>query len=78
MAVVEKRPEAKTASAFDRLSVASLAGVVYVVASLAVAFKAIPAVWGLLGLPTETFGAVAGIGLFDARLGGGGFSQRRR
>src|SRR4051812_25759396 len=50
MAVVEKKPETRTTSALDRLALASLAGVVYVIGSLAVAFKAVPAACELVGL----------------------------
>jgi len=70
MAVVEKKPEARTASPFDRLAVASLAGVVYVLASLAVAFKAVPALCRLVGLtPDTTFGPVLTGTLCVAALG---------
>lgn len=64
MAVVEKKPEARTASAFDRLSLASLAGVAYVAASFAVVFKAFPAAWELLG----GYGGAAAIGLIGVVL----------
>src|SRR5688500_12436388 len=56
MAVVVKKPEVRTTSPFDRLAVASLAGVVYILASLARAFWAVPAVLQLLGLAELGFG----------------------
>src|SRR5262245_54013935 len=56
MAVVEKKPEVKTASPLDRLAVASLAGVVYILGSIAVAFKAVPAVCQLLGIADTGIG----------------------
>src|SRR5262245_1407302 len=61
MAVVEKKPEAPTASAFDRLSVASLAGVVYVVGSLAVVFKGVPALCELFGMSADRFGVASAL-----------------
>src|SRR5829696_695050 len=57
MAVVEKKPETRAAAGgtFDRLAFASLAGLVYVLGSLAVAFKAVPAATRMLGLRPDTF-----------------------
>src|SRR5206468_7837455 len=82
MAVVEKKPEVKTASPLDRLAVASLAGVVYILGSLAVAFKAVPAVCQMVGLSAgslltgflslATLGALAVVGY---RLMGGSHSR---
>jgi len=81
MAVVEKKPEAKTASPFDRLAVASLAGVVYVLASLAVAFKAIPALWQLTTLDSPVIAGILAVACVIAlailgfRLLGGDLSR---
>jgi len=59
---VKNSPETATSSPFDRLPVISLVGVVYVVASLAIVFKLIPAlwnqIWGGLGLSTTSFGSM--------------------
>ncbi len=56
MAVVEKKPEATTARPI-KLGLAGLAGVVYVLGSIAVAFKAIPALFGLAGLGADSVAA---------------------
>jgi preprotein translocase SecE subunit len=49
MAVAEKKSqESATTSAFDRVAVVSLIGVVYVLGSLAVVFKLVPDVWRLV------------------------------
>src|SRR5438067_2032352 len=61
MAVVEKKPETQTTSAFDRLGMASLAGVVYVLGSLAVAFKAVPAACELVGLDGASYVLLRGL-----------------
>jgi preprotein translocase SecE subunit len=45
MAVAVKNPEATSSGLFDRLPVGILAGVVYVVGSLAILFGLLPAVW---------------------------------
>lgn len=82
MAVVEKKPEVKTSSAFDRLAIASLAGVVYLLGSLAVAFKAVPALCQLLGLSTVpllpsalSLAAVVTLAVVGYRLMGGTHSR---
>src|SRR5438552_10632780 len=46
-------------SMFDRLPVASLLGVVYVLGSLAVVFKAIPRLWQDMLHVGDSFGSVA-------------------
>src|SRR5262245_17191070 len=85
MAVVEKKPEVQTASPFDRLAVASLAGVVYILVSLTVAFWAVPAVCRLAGLANASFGplltgvlalaAIVVLAIFGYRLMGGAHSR---
>lgn len=58
MAVVEKKTETTPgASPFDRLAVASLAGVAYIVASFAVLFKAVPTIADMTGLSGSFAGA---------------------
>src|SRR5437763_7647408 len=81
MAVVEKKPEVKTARPLDRLAVASLAGVVYILVSLAVAFWAVPTVCRLVGLGDVSFGplltgvlslaAIVALAIIGYRLMGG-------
>lgn len=56
---VKNTPETQTAGLFDRLGAASLAGVVYVVASLAIAFTGIPTLIGRLGLTGGGFMPIA-------------------
>lgn len=60
MAVAVKNiPETRTTSLFDRLSAASLAGVVYVLGSAGIIFGGLPALWEQLGLPSGDFMSVA-------------------
>jgi len=70
MAVAEKKPSevssAATPSPFDRVAVASLVGVVYVLGCLGVVFKAVPAVWaavwpagGFMALTLQTIVMIA-------------------
>ena len=85
MAVVEKKPEVKTASPFDRLAIASLSGVVYILVSLTVAFWAVPAVTRVAGLANASFGplltgvlaltAIVVLAIFGYRLMGGAHSR---
>jgi len=64
MAVAVKNPpETGTTGLFDRLSAMSLAGVVYVLGTLAIVFKGLPTLWSQLGLPNDTFMGVAVLGL---------------
>ncbi len=57
---VKNTPELSTGNLFDRLAVTSLAGVVYVLGSLAVIFTGLPALWwNYLGLSRESFPAWA-------------------
>src|SRR5262245_18588763 len=56
---VKNTPETRTTTVFDRLAAASLAGVVYVLGSVGIVFKGLPALWGQLGLATDTFMGVA-------------------
>ena len=65
---VKTSPEARPTGAFTRLAPASLAGVVYVLAALAVVFKGLPLLWARLGLSSDSFGGVAleGLGLLAA------------
>jgi len=62
MAVVDKKPETSTAQPL-KLGLASLAGVLYVVGSLAVVFKAVPAALAAIGLTADTFGGTILIGV---------------
>src|SRR4051794_21776536 len=67
MAVAEKKPSdvsfAATPSPLDRVPVASLVGVVYVLGCLGVVFKAIPAVWSTLWGGNTSFMVLATQGL---------------
>src|SRR5215831_1380854 len=56
---VKNTPETRTANLFDRLSAASLAGVVYVLGTVGIVFKGLPALWEQLGLSGESFMSVA-------------------
>jgi preprotein translocase SecE subunit len=57
---VKKMPEVSTRSLFDRLAVASLAGVVYVLGSIGLVAKGLPALWWTyLGLSRQSFPAWA-------------------
>lgn len=59
---VKNNPETGIANLLDRLSVASLVGVVYVLGCLAIVFKALPTLWWqILGFSGESFFAVAGL-----------------
>jgi preprotein translocase SecE subunit len=60
---VKNTPETRTTTLFDRLAAASLAGVVYVLGSVGIVFKGLPALWEQLGLATDTFMGVALLGL---------------
>jgi len=60
---VKNTPETRTTSLFDRLSAASLAGVVYVLGTVGIVFKGLPELWGQLGLATDSFLGVALLGL---------------
>src|SRR5437870_4676555 len=67
MAVVDKKPETSTAQPL-KLGLASLGGVVFIVGSLAVAFRAVPAAFKAIGLSADTMGGsilpgLAGIAL---------------
>src|SRR5258707_12907977 len=56
---VKNNPEASSPSPFDRLPVACLVGIVYVLGSLGVLFKGLPHVWyNVLGFPSNSFLAV--------------------
>lgn len=56
MAVAEKTTsETGTAGLFDKLSIASLAGVVYVIVTMAIVFTGIPALWTAMGLTGTGF-----------------------
>jgi preprotein translocase SecE subunit len=79
---VKNTPESQTSSPFDRLPVASLVGVVYVLAGIAIIVKGLPAlVWTWLGLSQQSFpawfllivcilAAVAGLAYVGSRLAG--------
>jgi preprotein translocase SecE subunit len=55
---VKNTPEISSHSMFDRLGVAGLAGVVYVLGAIAVVVKGLPALWWIyLGLPQESLAA---------------------
>ncbi|MBI1916239.1 MAG: preprotein translocase subunit SecE [Planctomycetes bacterium] len=56
---VKNTPETRTPSLFDRLSAVSLAGVVYVLGTVGIVFKGLPALWEQLGLPSDSFMGVA-------------------
>src|SRR5438552_10981072 len=56
---VKNTPETRTANLFDRLAAASLAGVVYVLGTVGIVFKGLPALWEQLGLSSESFLGVA-------------------
>jgi preprotein translocase SecE subunit len=56
---VKNSPTTRAPSIFDRLAVASLAGVVYVLGALAIVFKGIPALWDQLAIPGGNFLGVA-------------------
>src|SRR5215467_5415123 len=56
---VKNTPETHTASVFDRLAAASLAGVVYVLGTVGIVFKGLPALWEQLGLPSGDFMSIA-------------------
>jgi preprotein translocase SecE subunit len=56
---VKNTPETRTTSLFDRLAAASLAGVVYVLVTVGIVFKGLPALWDQLGLPSGDFLSVA-------------------
>jgi preprotein translocase SecE subunit len=57
---VKNTPEISTGSLFDRLAVASLAGVVYVLGAIAVVVKGLPALWWIyLGLNQQSLAAWA-------------------
>src|SRR5262245_6837458 len=60
---VKNTPETQTPSVFDRLSAASLVGVVYVLGTLGIVFKGLPALWDQLGLVSDSFVSVALEGL---------------
>jgi preprotein translocase SecE subunit len=79
---VKNTPETRVSSPFDRLPVASLVGAVYVLASIAIILKGLPAlVWTWLGLSQQSFpawflliagmlAALAGLAYMGARLAG--------
>lgn len=52
---VKNTPETRAPGLFDRLATASLAGVVYVLGSLGIVFKGLPALWERLGLAGAGF-----------------------
>src|SRR5262249_29636583 len=56
---VKNTPETRTTSVFDRLAAASLVGVEYVLGTLGIVFKGLPALWEQLGLSTGGFLGVA-------------------
>ena len=56
---VKNTPETRTANLFDRLAAASLAGVVYVLGTVGIVFKGLPALWEQLGLSSDSFISVA-------------------
>jgi preprotein translocase SecE subunit len=60
MAVVEKKPETGTARPLS-LGLASLAGVAYVLGSIVVAFKVVPVLFGMAGLPPESYTVLVGL-----------------
>ena len=81
---VKSSPEAGTSRSFDRMPVLSLIGVVYVLGSLGVVFKLIPALWrvtfeGTL-FQTGTFAGAALLGLVmvAAALGADAAPSRHR
>ena len=55
----QEYPETRTANLFDRLSAASLAGVVYVLGTIGIVFKGLPALWEQLGISSDSFLGVA-------------------
>ncbi|HMF11051.1 MAG TPA: preprotein translocase subunit SecE [Gemmataceae bacterium] len=57
---VRNTPEISTGNLFDRLALASLAGVVYVIGAVAIVVKGLPALWwNYLGLSQQSFPAWA-------------------
>src|SRR5260370_8830493 len=57
---VKNTPEISTGSLFDRLAVASLAGVIYVLGAIAVVVKGLPALWWIyLGWNQQSLAAWA-------------------
>lgn len=60
---VKNTPETRVSSPLDRLALASLAGVVYLLGMLWVVFGGLPLVWRQLGLATDSFLGVAGLGV---------------
>jgi len=61
---VKNTPETSSTTLFDRLPVASVAGAVYVLGSIAVVLMWLPHVWwNILKLPRDNFAAVALLGL---------------
>src|SRR5439155_27375803 len=82
---VKTSPETAPQQALNRLVFGSLAGTIYVVASLALAFRALPILWSLFLSPTlasagafvdnallgvAVLGAVAGLGVLGVWLVG--------
>jgi len=61
---VKNTPETTTTTLFDRLPVASVAGAVYALGSIAVVLMALPHLWwNVLKLPRDNFAAVALLGV---------------
>jgi preprotein translocase SecE subunit len=64
---VKQRSETTTGNPLDRMPVICLAGLVYVLASLAIVFKLLPALWDQmcrgLGLSPDSFGSLTLLGL---------------
>ena len=60
---VKNTPETHAPSVLDKLAVASLAGAVYLIGMLWAVFGGLPLLWRQLGLPTNSFLGVAGLGL---------------
>jgi preprotein translocase SecE subunit len=72
MAVAVKNREATSAGMFDRLPVAIVAGVLYVLAGLGILFPLADWVWWqLLGLPADSAGAWLGLVAIDCAVGVG-------
>src|SRR4051794_9166319 len=58
---VKNTPDTAAPSGFDRLPVAVLAGVVYVLGSLAIIFKGLPTAWSMLQWPGIVSAVVLGL-----------------